>query len=250
MFHRIAAVLIVLFWLTMTALLIERRFFPESSRFSKVPAYHIGQIFFQQEQVSDLMAYKGDDNLGYARVSPRSDRRNGINTVDFSGALKLQAADGKHTVTWLAQLDLNPDYKMRLFHADIFVDQIQHVKVLMNKMTGVETFSIGTRGEDEGRLTYSLDQNGFSTLLKQNGMDASMLAQLQGASGQMPPPEFSAQESSLRMNNETIATYLLSMKLGENVIFEIHMSQIGQVLKMNMPLLNYKLLPYNVDPVQ
>src|SRR5262245_21985634 len=84
MFHRLAAVFIVLFWLAMTTLLMERHFFPESSRLSQVPVYHIAQVFFQNEQASDLMAYKGRETVGFARISPRSDRRNRTNSVDIS----------------------------------------------------------------------------------------------------------------------------------------------------------------------
>jgi|GEM_PF-1141405 len=255
MIQRIVAALIVVFWLAMTALLVQHRYFPESSRLSGVPVYHIGQIFFQQEQVSneqeqvsDMVLFKGKENIGFLRINPRSDLTKRINSVDLTGSFKLNTGAGKHNITVSARLDLSADYKMRLFQADIYADQNQHIKIINNQISGVKTFSIGPRHSEEGRLTYSLDKKGFESLLQENGTDATILAQLQGASGQMPPPVFVAQESSVNLNGETVSSYLLAMKMGDQTIVDIHISQIGQVLKANAPLFGFQLLPHNVLP--
>jgi hypothetical protein len=93
-----------------------------------------------------------------------------------------------------------------------------------------------------------MDEKGLGKLLGIAGMDTGILHQLNAAGAKFPRPEFTAQQSSTKLGGETLSTYLFSVKIGGQVLFEAHVSQLGQILRANAPLLGYKLLPDNVPP--
>jgi glycine cleavage system regulatory protein len=77
-----------------------------------------------------------------------------------------------------------------------------------------------------------------------------LIQQVLGAStaASAPAPELSAYSSSTSLNGETVSTYLVTMKLSGQTLFEAHVSQLGQVLRAQMPLFGYKLAPHNITP--
>ena len=75
-----------------------------------------------------------------------------------------------------------------------------------------------------------------------------MLQQIKSTGAGMPRLDFNAQTSSTTLTGEKLSTYLLTLKAGDQTVFEAHVSQLGQVLKAQLPLLGYKLAPYGASP--
>jgi hypothetical protein len=73
-----------------------------------------------------------------------------------------------------------------------------------------------------------------------------MMQQLKASQSEMPKFEVSAQSSSLVINGQKLETFLLSIKAGGQSVVEAHLSQLGQVLSAQVPVLGWKLTPLNL----
>jgi hypothetical protein len=66
----------------------------------------------------------------------------------------------------------------------------------------------------------------------------------------LPESEVSARQASLKMNGETVSTFVISAKVGGQTFMEAHLTQLGQMLKAQVPSMGYKLLPYNAKETE
>jgi hypothetical protein len=93
--------------------------------------------------------------------------------------------------------------------------------------------------------SYSLDEKGAAQVLQQLGIDPAVLQAVAGKSHVQP--QLRAQQASMTVHGEKIQTYLVSLQQGGQTLLELHVSQLGQVLRVKT-LVGYNLAPDDLAP--
>lgn len=248
MLHRILAMLIVGFWLAMTALLVVREQYPEATRLNSVPVSHVGSLLFQHTQVSDLQIYDDGKEVGYIHILPQVEK--GARSVRLQGNLAINALGGvKHRLAWGGTVSMGSKNELTRVDMTLSVqDQGTQLETKIDLATGLAQLEVRSGGHLVSQNTITLDRKGAAMLMERAGLDPALLQQITANSASAPTPELSAQTSTTRLNGESISTYLVSFKIGGQTILEAHVSQLGQIIRAQAPLLGYKLAPYNVTP--
>jgi hypothetical protein len=249
MLHRLAAMLIIGFWLAMTGLLIVRELYPEATGLNQVPVSYIGRLVFQHHQTSSLKVFDTTGEVGYVNIEPASDLEAGTRTLKINGNLGLHPLGGsEQRISWHGPIVLDSTYALRRIGLNLSTQDGGQLAADLNIVAGTATFNLGGSAHGPGSQTITLDEKGLAKLLEYAGLDTAIMQRLHSPKAKMPPPEFTAQQSSTRLGGETLSTYLISMKIGGQTMFEAHVSQLGQVLRAQAPIFGYKMLPDNVTP--
>jgi hypothetical protein len=248
MLHRIFAMLIVGFWIAMTGLLVVRELYPEATRLNSIPVHYVGTLLFQHNQSSDLQIYDGGKEVGYVHMQPRWDADKKTRILDLHGNLTVSPLGiPRQRLSWIGGVAMDPANEVQRVWLDISTQEPPHRLFLtIDSQKNTASFEIRANNQVVDRNTISLDREGLTKLMERSGFDTSLLQQFQSTSDSTPAPELAAQQSSTRLNGETIPTFLFSMKVSGQTLFEAHVSQLGQVVRAQAPLFGYKMVPYNV----
>jgi len=250
MLHRIFAMLIVGFWIAMTGLLVVREMYPEATSLNTIPVDYVGSLVFQHNQASDLQIYDGPKEVGYIHMQPRTDLEKKVRVIDLHGNLTISPLGiPRQRLSWIGGLAMDPSNEIQRIWVDLSTqDPPNRLFLTIDSRKNTATYEVRSNNQVVDRNTITMDRQGLSKLLERTGIDTSLLQQFQSTSESTLPPELSAQQSSTRLNGETIPTFLLSMKVSGQTLFEAHVSQLGQVVRAQAPLFGYKMVPYNVRP--
>jgi hypothetical protein len=250
MLHRLVATLIVIFWLSMTGLLVLREMYPEVTRLNDVPVGFVGRVVFQHQQPSDLQIYDSGTEVGNLRLQPRTNLRTGAFIVEIHGTLSVNLpGGGRQRMSWDGDLEMNQLFRIQRVDINLTIQQGGgQLHLVVEPPKNVAQYTLKNGGLNQEHSEFSLDEAGFTSLLNQVGVAAPALSQLKAATAQISAPTFNTQTSSLQLNGETVSTFLFSMKMDDQPIIEAHLSQLGQVLRAQVPLLGYKFAPQNVAP--
>lgn len=248
MLHRLAALLIIIFWICMTGLLVVKE--TVLTQLNNVPSGFVAQLIFQHQQSSDLQIYDGPKDSGYLHVQPSRKNETGAKIIDFHGNLGVNIpGGGRQRLSWMGNVDMDENFQIQKLRVNVAFQQGGgQVDVVVEPPKKIARYSVKTANSPIEQNQLSLDENGLSGLLGHAGLGPVSLPQLKAAGAQMSPPEFITQTSSLQLNGETVSTYLFIMKVEGQTIIEAHLSQLGQVLRAQIPLLGYKFAPQNVNP--
>ncbi len=248
MLHRLAIILISGFWLVMTSLLVVRELYPESTRLNQVPLSYIAQFAFQHQQSSDLRIFSSEKDPGFLHVQPHTLPGTGRRVLEFNGSVHLTLPTGKkQRVSWIGTHEMSPTFSPERLHLDLTTPEIgQHIDVIVDFAANSATFGTNVGGQVTNATAFTLDEAGFGTLMSRAGVDPTMMQQLKASQSEMPKFEVSAQSSSLVINGQKLETFLLSIKAGGQSVVEAHLSQLGQVLSAQVPVLGWKLTPLNL----
>ena len=246
MLHRVASLLIIVFWLTMTALLVRNEFAPEGSRMREVPIGHVLKLLFIHEQTSRLNITSDAQPIGQFNLHPHIDPTTEMRVLNLDGMLHVRLGAGaRQRVQWDGAVIYDRafafrhlDFGFTLFYPTQLKVQIE-VQPEANRAHVALSGATGLIDERD----YTLDQAGAHELLAQMGVDPALLASF-GATA--VAPTFRARQSSLLLHGERVDTYLVTIEQGGQVLADIHVSQLGNVLQMKT-LLGYTLAPD--DPV-
>lgn len=248
MLHRLAIILITGFWLVMTSLLVVRELYPESTRLNQVPLGYVAQVAFQHQQSSDLRVFASGKDPGFLHVQPRTIAGTGRRVLDFTGTVYFSLPmGGKQHLSWSGTHEMSPTFSPERLHLDLTTPEIgQHIDVVVDFIANTAAFGTNVGGQVTNITSFTLDEAGFGTLMSRAGVDPAMLRQLKASQREMPKFEISAQSSSLIISGQKLETFLLSIKAGEQSVLEAHLSQLGQVLSAQVPVLGWKLTPINL----
>jgi len=251
MLHRLAIILITGFWVVMTSLLVVRELYPEATRLNAIPLGYVAQITFQHQQSSDLRVHsaeKPEKEPGYLHIQPRTLPGSGRRVLEFNGSVTLSLPIGKKQhISWIGTHEMSPAFSPERLHLDLTTPEIgQHIDVVVDFLANTATFGTKVGGQVTNVTAFTLDEAGFGTLMGRAGVDPAMLRQLKASQSQMPKLDISAQSSSLVISGQKLETFLLSIKSGEQSVVEAHLSQLGQVLSAQVPVLGWKLTPFNL----
>jgi hypothetical protein len=249
MLHRLAAMLIVIFWMCMTGLLVVREMYPEVTRLNHVPTSMVTHIIFQHQQPSDLQIYEGTKEIGFLHVQPRRVAQTGAQMLDLHGTLGVDIpGGGRQRLSWDGNIEMNSAFSMQRLRLNLSFQSGTRLEILVEPPKNIARYSVKTGSHAQETAELTLDEQGFTGLLARTGISPVSLPQMKAAGAAMTPPEFTAQTSNLTLNGETVSTFFFSMKIEGQSIIEAHLSQLGQVLRAQIPLLGYKFAPQNVSP--
>lgn len=245
MLHRLTAILIVIFWLCMTGLLVVREIYPEFTRLNDVPIGYVTRLIFQHEQASDLEIFEGTRDIGNLHVQPRHNHETGDLLLEYHGALAVDIPGGIHQrLSWVGTLEMDANFHVKRVAAKIgFQQGTGQIDLLIEPPNHLANFTVKAGDGPTQQSPLPMNEEGLNTLMGQAGLGGMSLAQLKTATQEFGTPEFNAQTSSLQMNGESVSTYYLSIKMEGQTVLEGHLSQLGQVLKGQIPVLGYRLAP-------
>ena len=247
MLHRLIIICITGFWLAMTGLLVVREVFPESTRLNAVPAGYVGQLIFQHEQASDLTIFTSGKKAGFIHLQPKNAAVSGKRNIECSGSINLTIPGSPvQHIAWAAVFALQHDFTPERLHLDVSTPEPgQHLDILVDFAGRKASFGAKVGEQVMNETAFTLDAAGFGMLMSRAGVDPMMMKQLQASQGEIPRMEFGAQSSSTVLSGQKLATFLLSLKAGGQSVIEAQVSQLGQVLSAQAPVLGWKFEPFD-----
>jgi hypothetical protein len=249
MLHRVAMLLIIIFWLTMTGLLVRNELAPDGSGIREVPMSHVVKLFYQHEQPSDLRIFSGSLVVGDVHLQPREDKATHLRLLDFAGRLQVRLGPDslrRFSCDGLLQMDSASSIRHLAFGITLHDTVPTRTEVEVNPETNVAHVTLRMRTDVISEGDYTLDEVGARQLLEQMGIEPSLLGALHGPSPGLSL-QYRARASSLKIKDERVDTYLASIEQAGQTLAEIHISQLGQVLKVTT-LPGYTLVPDGVNP--
>ena len=238
----------MLFWLTMTTLLVHREVRPGDSALREIPVAHVVKLFFMQRQPEDstplLGIYSGKTCLGHLRLKPQIDEHTQNHNLSFSGDLQLSMLGGKKDrIGWEGQWEMDKLLATRRFTLTVKThsptDLTSQIEVIPAENIAHYEL-LGSNGTLE-RGDYPLDESGVRMVLNQlvDG-DSSLLTMFEKQRAAMVPT-IKARLSSLPvLHGESMDTYLITIDVNGQNLLNCHVDQLGRVIYVTT-LLGYTL---------
>jgi len=248
MVYRLLAAAVVLFWLTMTGLLLRKELGVGGSSLREVPVAHVARMMLQREQSSDLQIYSDKSPVGQLRLQPHVRREDGQRQFAVAGSIQLALPGApRQRIVWSGDLDLDATLHPQRAKAAINLREPANFMVDLQVDFATKRLSYETHSGSHllRRAAFTLDEAGARQWMREQGLDPALLGSLQGAgAAQM---EIRAQQSTLSVRGEKIDTYLVTGEQSGQTLFEAHVSQLGQILRVRT-MFGYSAAPEEISP--
>jgi hypothetical protein len=235
MLNRLAAVLIVAFWVVMWGLLLKSELEPEEGVLREVPVEHVLKLMFHHQQSSDLIIHNDGKMIGHLRLGPRI-LENGGRQLDFTGGLQLRmpAAD-RQRLSWIGESTFSSELDLQKLTLDVTMhgssgdtpDSRLSFEFDSAEKKGRYELRSGTMIFD--KQEFEATEAGIRKLVDRLGMDASFTQTMAGSKSSAPP-QVKARRASFKLRDEEIDTLLLTVVYNEQTMLQVHVSQLGRVL--------------------
>ncbi len=248
MLYRFLAATIIVFWLTMTVLLVRKENGMGNSALREVPLAHVAKLMLTHEQTSDLQIYNEKLPVGRIQIRPRIRPEDGQRRIDLSGSLQLMLpGTTRQRFTWNGELDLNRQLEPQRFRVAVSVREPADYTMNLLFEPADQRVTVETRTSRHlvKSSQYSLDEKGANDWLHDQGLDPSLLMSLHNP--RSARLVLKAQQTSLEIRGEKVETYLISGEQGEQTLFEAHVSELGQILRVRT-FLGYSAAPDDLTP--
>jgi hypothetical protein len=248
MLYRTIAIFIVLFWLTMTGLLVHQQLRPGDSALREVPPAHVVKLLFMRHQVSQLNIDSDKLPFGHLTIEPKIGDNGQERNLRFFGELRIPIPGAKpERIEWDGELQMDKFLVIKQFRLKV---NARAPAALTSEITVVPKENIAhyelraSNGVIE-RQDYTLDERGARSALEQVGFDASLLpiAKKNVASA----VKIKARQSTLDVPGGSMDTYLLTVESNGQTLLECHVDQLGRIVRANT-LLGYTLTADAVTP--
>ncbi len=250
MLHRLLVTFIVLFWSTMTGMLVVRQLYPGIWRLNEVPVSLLGRLLFEQMASSHLQIYDATKEVGYLHFQPKLVNEDTERILEFNGSVNFTLpGGGAHHFSWIGHARL--DESLRLARLQFSVASAEpggQLEITFDPLAHTASYAVREGRQVGEPVTFTTDEKGVAALLERLGISPALLAQLHAQTSTLPSPEITTQQSTVTLNGETIPSYLFTVKMDDQVLFDAHMGQLGQILRASVPLLHYKLAPPGIAP--
>lgn len=246
--YRAVSILIVVFWLTMTALLLRHEVKPGDSALREVPAGHVVKLLLHHHQSSDLNIVSDKTRLGRLRIDPHIRPADGLRTIAFSGNLLFIIPGGeRRRVAWDGEMEMNKELTIQRFRLGVTMHEPEKLRseIVIRPAENVAHYELSSANGILERQDYSLDERGAQEVFRHLGLDPATLPL--GKMQQAKPPVVKAQQSSIEIHGERMDTYLVTVESNGQTWVECHVNQLGQVVRATT-LLGYTLSPDDITP--
>jgi hypothetical protein len=241
MFYRAVAIFIVLFWLTMTGLLVHQQLRPGDSALREVPPAHVIKLLFMRHQVSQLSIDSDKLHLGHLTIEPKIGDNGQERNLRLFGELQVLIPGAKRErIEWNGELQMDKLLTIKQFRLKV---NTRAPGALTSEITvvpgeNVAHYQLSASNGVIERQDYTLDERGARSALEQVGFDASFLpiAKKNVASA----VEVKARQATLEVPGGRMDTYLLTVESNGQTLLECHVDQLGRIVQANT-LLGYTL---------
>jgi len=241
---RIATVLIIGFWATMTCLLVRMEVNPEESRFLQVPVSLVMKMMFLHGLDSELSIYNNGDRVGSLSLRPKT-QPNQARTLSFDGSLWLKLP-GLERQRFHSEGVLQMDHSFGVHETSFKFSMPSPPLAMEMKVNDAKVlhYKVQQGKEITDQRSISLDGDSANELLSALNIDPSALNQFQPGTN---PPTVSARQSQIRVRGESVETYELVVKEADLEVANIFLSQLGQIL-LAKTAFGYTLRAVDIDP--
>lgn len=243
MLYRAFAALIVLFWLGMTTLLIRNELLPASSRLREIPVSHVLKLLFLHEQASSLDIKYEKARVGGLRIHPQVRREDDARLVRFAGDIQLSVPGmSRERIEWDGVVEMNRQLELRLVRVGLKIrgPEASRVDLTLDLRAKTGRYQLRTGDRVVEEREYPLEKGTLQTILQLLDVPPEMLLMMQAA-GTAQPLEFSARQSTLELQGDRLETSLVSIRQNGQTLLEVHVSELGHVLKATT-LLGYTFI--------
>ena len=255
MLNRAASLLIIAFWLTMTALLVRNEIAPEGSGVREVPVAHVLKLLFLPERGSSLNITSDGAPLGHLTLTPRVDPVTEMHVLGFDSRMQvrtgceLPAAHpiARRSCNWITRWSYSRSTSRSCFptrrplKTEVTIDPGRPSCACR---AAARRRSWGRRGSSSTSTITPSTRPARATCSGQIGLDPALLTTV-GAP--QIAPTIRARQSSLVLHGERVDTFLLTIEQSGQTLMEIQVSQLGNVLQAKT-LLGYNLAPDDIMP--
>lgn len=231
----------------MTALLIRNEVAPAQSRLRELPPAHVLKLLFLHEQVSELSIQYQKAPVGRLRIHPQVRRQDGARLIEFVGNAQFSLPGlNRERVSWDGVVELTRQLEVKEVRAGLSgrgADRFR-LDVTHDVASGRGRYEAKADDLVFTAREYSLDPAGREALLRDANVPPHFIAMLQAAlqsGGSQQPVTITARQGTLELQGEPIDTALVSFRQGPQTLLDLHVSQLGQVLRVET-LLGYALV--------
>ena len=231
MIYRFSCAAVVVFWVVMTVLLVNRSYFSSEDHLPVVRSEHVIDLFIKNPNSSDLYVYRGKKQVGSLSIIPREleDGRielqlTALGKIDFLG---LDAQD----VVWRGELELTPQHDV--VHFDLVV-KFRHPRVNVALEIDPETFEIAYQVMQDGEILIDSDDEKSKAVRR-----VKKLLSLSGMSPKALKRKEARRESPDGKQSTMVARYGKMIIGGERLL--LYFSEVGELVKIG-PVLGYDVL--------
>jgi len=251
MFYRTVAIFIVLFWLTMTGLLVHQELRPGDSALREIPVSHVIKLVFmhRQEQHPPLVISSDKQRIGQLTLTPKVDPQTQDRNVEFGGYFQLVVPGAKRERIGFQGL-VNMDKMLNIKHFQLSVtthvptDMTTDIEILPQE--NLARYEVRSRDIIADRQDFTLDEHGARAALDHAGIDPTLLPV---SWKPQTTSDFSAKArlSSLSVHGGQLDTYLVTIESNGQTLLECHVDQLGHIVHAST-LLGYTLSPEELTP--
>ena len=248
MLSRFFTTAIVLFWLTMTALLVRTEMWPNHSSLRAVPIEHVAKLMWLHEQASDLNIWNDTMRVGHLTLHPKIREADGARVLEYSGNLQVRLPGSpRNRISWdgIAEFDADLHLRSLLLGLGMKEPSLMRAEIFVKPGENRATYRLFNAGRETESEDFTLDEAGLKKVLAQVDLDPALYDTFRSSGA--ATPIIAAQQSSIKIHHERIDTYLVEVRQGGQTLLEAHISQLGQVLRMRT-LVGYSLAPDDLMP--
>lgn len=245
MFYRTAVIFIVLFWLTMTGLLVHQQLRPGDSALREVPPSHVVKLMFmhssQAPSLSQLNIYSDKLRLGHLNIQPEISADRQDRNLKINGELQIVIPGAKRErIAWDGELKMDKLLNIKQFQLSVHTHQPAELtsEITVIPKENIAHYQLRASNGIIERQDYTLDEKGARSALEQVGFDAALLPIAQKNVGSSL--NVKARQATLDVPGGRMDTYLVTVENNGQTLLEFHVDQLGRVVQATT-LLGYTL---------
>ncbi len=243
--NRLIFAVIIVFWLTMTTLLVRMQIQPEASVLREVPPARVLALLFEHGQSSTLSIKHNRLTYGTVSINPVIEA-NGERILRYGGHALLRASYLPHDRLSLeGEMNFDPALEVTEARGSLGLrDQRTRFIYRLNSAAHSLKYSLEMEGEIYRDGTISLRRNDLERLAADLGVDPAILETASASGGSV---KLSAHYSTFGYRDEKVQAYSLIIQRENTTLAEIFVSQLGQVLMVKTPF-GLELSPSDLMP--
>ena len=248
MLSRFLSIAIVLFWLTMTTLLVRTEWWPNHSSLRSIPIEHVAKLMWLHEQASDLIVTNDGLRVGHLTLHPKIRASDGARVLEYSGNLQVKLPGSpRNRISWDGIAEFDAEFRLQslLLGLGMKEPSLLRAEIFMKPAENLATYRLLNSGREIESQEFTLDEAGLKKVLAQVDLDPALYDTFRSSSA--AKPIVTAQQSGIKIHRERVDTSLIEVRQGGQTLLEAHISQLGQVLRMRT-LVGYTLAPDDLLP--
>jgi hypothetical protein len=241
---RFLSAAIILFWITMTVLLVRSELWPGQSKLRSVPVEYVAKLFWAHQHESDLTIWSESSRVGHLHLHPKIRKEDGARILEFSGNLQWHLPGSqKQRVSWGGTATFDDKLSLTSLQIGVPVGEspLTKAQITVTPSKNLARYQLLNAEIELEQEDYALDESGLKKVLKQLDLDPALYESVRGSA---TVPVVSARQSSLTIRQGRIDTFLVSLKQGGQTLCEAHVNQIGEVARVKT------LVGFNMAPEQ